>query len=765
MHERQNRVWIRLWLLGMLWSTLFFSLRTHSSTFDDAYITYRYARNIASGQGFTYNKGEMVLGTTTPLYTLLLAGLSRLWSDIPKLSHYISSYAWLLCIPVLYRIGRSQGHEEAGLAASAVLSSNALFVNALGMETSLYILLILLTFYFYLHNSPNLASLCAGLAFVARWDGVLVVGVFLFAEFLRHRWRMLYPSLICILIILTWLTYSHIVFGSIFPNTFFAKVGQSTKTEFGGEMGAFAQGIILYASEAYNVSQLFILLPLFGATGIVIALARKVHWWPILLWTTGYAVGYTILGVLRFAWYYPPLIPALALLVGAGISGFIEFVASRWQLLKTGNRRQVMATLLIIAVLVPNLLWLNHRSSPQIDQRTKTYIEVGQWLNTHTPVDSSVALLEIGIIGYYSNRTVVDTMGLVTPAMIGHLDNWLQTLIFAVNYSWPDYIVALRNTAWDAVISQTWFEEAYILEAQIINENDSISPVKIFKLRPEFPPHDFASSVKTELNFDKSFVLHKINVELYHILQGDNLQIELVWEALVDVNAYYRLDFELENPENGNRWQLAGGLLPLHGGNPTSHWRQGDWISDFHSLTIWGDIPPGIYQLHPIIRRANGEIVTGIPLGDTLFSEIPMIDVQSREPQVPLQVLLADNIMLTGYDTIYNATEQTLVLTLYWQTTHAASKDYTIFVHLISPEGQLVGQHDGPPRRPTQTWGADGREIDPHTLSLPDNLSPGTYKLRVGLYPWPDLERLPVLDAGGLFYEDNALQLTEVTIP
>jgi hypothetical protein len=73
-----------LGLLFLVW------LRLHQppNTVDDAYITYRYARNIATGVGFVYNAGERVLGTTTPAYTLLMAGLSRLsgYSDYPRLS-------------------------------------------------------------------------------------------------------------------------------------------------------------------------------------------------------------------------------------------------------------------------------------------------------------------------------------------------------------------------------------------------------------------------------------------------------------------------------------------------------------------------------------------------------------------------------------------------------------------------------------------------------------------------------------------------------
>jgi hypothetical protein len=45
-------------------------------TIDDAFITFRYSRNLVEGNGFVYNLGSRTLGTTTPLYTLLMAGIS-----------------------------------------------------------------------------------------------------------------------------------------------------------------------------------------------------------------------------------------------------------------------------------------------------------------------------------------------------------------------------------------------------------------------------------------------------------------------------------------------------------------------------------------------------------------------------------------------------------------------------------------------------------------------------------------------------------------
>jgi hypothetical protein len=69
---------------------------------------------------------------------------------------------------------------------------------------------------------------------------------------------------------------------------------------------------------------------------------------------------------------------------------------------------------------------------PMIDvQRQAVYPRIGVWLANNTPPEASVAMVEVGIIGYYSERRVVDILGLVSPKNAeslgaGHLDEWLQ---------------------------------------------------------------------------------------------------------------------------------------------------------------------------------------------------------------------------------------------------------------------------------------------------------------------------------------------------
>ena len=88
---------------------------------DDAYITFRYARNLVEGAGFVYNPGERVLGTTTPLYTLLMAGLPLVTGsrDSPALALAVNALFGALSVGLLYLLS----HRFSGHRAPAVLLS------------------------------------------------------------------------------------------------------------------------------------------------------------------------------------------------------------------------------------------------------------------------------------------------------------------------------------------------------------------------------------------------------------------------------------------------------------------------------------------------------------------------------------------------------------------------------------------------------------------------------------------------------------------
>jgi hypothetical protein len=124
-------------------------------------------------------------------------------------------------------------------------------------------------------------------------------------------------------------------------------------------------------------------------------------------------------------------------------------------------------------------------------------------------------------------------------------------------------------------------------------------------------------------------------------------------------------------------------------------------------------------------------------------------------PTVVAHAKLGDQVELTGYH-LPSATWQqgdVVPITLSWQAYGPIEEDYHIFVHLIGSDGQVVAQTDSPPvagARPTSSWSPATKILDRHGLALPDDLPPGRYELRVGLYRPSTGERLPVYDSENL---------------
>jgi hypothetical protein len=356
-------------------------------------------------------------------------------------------------------------------------------------------------------------------------------------------------------------------------------------------------------------------------------------------------------------------------------------------------------------------------------------------------------------------------MGLVSPDMIGHLDTWLQTLQFAVNHYWPDYVVALERTAWVSLINEPWFGEAYTLETAIENNSDPVAPARIFRRRSSFPPAQFVLDAPHDLQFDSAITLQRMKAVNNRARRGESLNVQLHWTVQVDIDTDYRVGFDLVNAMDGQRGMLARDLRPMRGGNPTTQWRAGDRIVDGYSLSVPQETPLGLYWLELIITGEDGPAAladqTGNPSDPAAIGPIQIgadLAVDS-EPAYPANVAFADSFSLKGYDLYCTGAGNALSVALHWEATSAVSKDYTVFVHLLSPDGQLVAQRDSSPLLPTGQWTAGTRVLDLHTLALPSQQSLSNHQVRLGLYHWPDMERVPIIPSACLDLENDALLL------
>ena len=107
-------------------------------------------------------------------------------------------------------------------------------------------------------------------------------------------------------------------------------------------------------------------------------------------------------------------------------------------------------------------------------------------------------------------------------------------------------------------------------------------------------------------------------------------------------------------------------------------------------------------------------------------------------------------ILLQGYDLapMQTVSGSDVQLVLYWQVSQQPALDYQVFIHLRDEGGDTVVWADSSPAwygpRPVSGWQPGETIQDAHTISLPADLSPGRYRVVIGLYDWRTGERLPL---------------------
>jgi serine/threonine-protein kinase len=105
----------------------------------------------------------------------------------------------------------------------------------------------------------------------------------------------------------------------------------------------------------------------------------------------------------------------------------------------------------------------------------------------------------------------------------------------------------------------------------------------------------------------------------------------------------------------------------------------------------------------------------------------------------------------------------TVQILITWHVLDRLPEAYTTFIHITDESGRIVVQLDRPPLgggRPTDTWRAGEKLLDPYTLVLPRDIAPGSYRVRVGLYRGN--HRLPVIDPGLAEAEDDAVYVRRI---
>ena len=759
--------WLYWIALGVCLSVpLVFGLTETTAHFDDAYITYRYARNLATGRGFVYNPGEAVLGMTTPLYGFLLALISTLGIDIPQASHTLSVIGWAACVILTTRIGQATGERAVGLIAAALVATFPLFLDVIGMETNLMMAVALAAIYLYLTGHTCVAFVLAALATWMRPDCALVAMV-LGLTFIWERrtvpWR---EGVLFVLILLPWLVIAQSFYGSMLPNSLLAKAGQGYKVD------SFQKGLLIFASRFYSISKLYLAVGWFAMLGLVPVFRRRPRWLIVVSWAALHVVSYLLLDPPHFPWYYLPMWPAIALLTATGIVALVRWL-SRFRLPASWSWLGMAAMLTLVLVPQWRALLAYHTTSPWPGYRV--YVTVADWLRANTPPDASVVMIEIGIIGYYSDRHVVDVVGLVSPGMVGHLYSGDQTLLYAVTHYWPDYAISLQGTTWDYIKRGAWFQEAYTPLVKIPSMGTGSRSATIYKRVEGFPIRVFEFERAYDLEADSSIRLAAIRAQSTRLQPDSVLHAQLEWRSVRLTKRDDKAILDLVNAQTGQRWTVAI-EQPMHGGNPTFLWKPGDVILDDYTLALPRDLEPGVYVLEVKLLDVKTDewltfatparqVVPHVAAGPFWFGSVAPAPQSIADP---VTVTFGDSVGLVGFDLPRSAFSagESVSLTLYWKARQWIGTDYTVFVHILDKDGNLVAQHDSVPvhgKLPTSLWVPDVTVRDDYQIELPPHQPEGEYTIRIGLYQSDTLERLMPRGVD-IQVQDLTLYLARITL-
>lgn len=440
--------------LGVL-STLLLYWRFRELRHDDAFITFQYARNLATGNGFVFNPEERILGTTSPLHTLLMAAGHLLTGGaLPQFAIAVGTLGTVAQAGFSYLLIRERSRPLAALCALLLAAGFGDGLAFLALETNVFAGLVLGVVWAVHARRAVVGGLLLGLAFLCRYDAALLVPVFAFSWWLRWRELPRVSLGVSFAVVAPWLLWATWYFGSFLPQTFFAKqqitpsvaylshyleffAEAPARVLFGGAGPALmgvASAVAMAAGFLYALSRTRALLPLFAFAALLLfAYARMgphflQHWhlYPVLL-TAQLAFA---MGLAGWAGEVAAAMPARKAV--AGILGAVALLlVARTATVQLGRSEQLVAG-----------YWFGGRDA--------RYRQIAAWLSEHVRADSALLALEVGTLGYYSKLRMIDPYGLINDTNSYPRDPTLESLLELVQRYQPDVLVV--NTPYQGAV-------------------------------------------------------------------------------------------------------------------------------------------------------------------------------------------------------------------------------------------------------------------------------------------------------------------------
>lgn len=441
---------------------------------DDAYISFRYARNLAHGLGLVWNAGERVEGYTNFLWVLLCAASERL--GVPaKTTAPLLGMASLAALAIVtaklgaWLAGEGKGRTAAGLVAGGLVaaSADAAFYAASGLETVLFALAVTSTMYAALARRPLAFALAGAVAVLVRPEGALAcaVGLLALASSAKSEPALRRPLARAVIVLalaaVAYAAFKWTYFGGLVPNTALVKLDT---------------GI---AGPKYLWRQLprwgWLLAP--SLAGAYVLRSAPARWLGVFVLAVLGAIAIEGFDWMPLGRFLVPLLGPAAALVGALVARVVR---------SSEGRARVFAGAALAALAVGFAVMVL-RDGRQVADRNAVMMvaDAGRrrmFRDLAARGYRSAATFDIGLLGYEAPEMTVIDLGGLTDRVIGRAPGWYfdkhvppaylaerapDLLLFTTNS--PPKIDLARGTlsleslypSEDRVKQMPWFQRSY----------------------------------------------------------------------------------------------------------------------------------------------------------------------------------------------------------------------------------------------------------------------------------------------------------------
>jgi len=480
--ERPGREAPRAGLVACIvagWSALaaVFAARLAGKGLDDFFITYRYALHLARGEGFVFNPGERVFALTNPGLALLLAAGSRLARiDVPALATVVSGASLVALAWLLLRAAARSGRTAEAVAGGTLLVTSSYLWAQQGGE-GVPMLALLAGAAELSRTRPLLAGLLAGAAVWFRPEAALGVAFLCLLAWSEERAMPLRLAGAAAAVVGAGLLAAAWYFGSAIPGSLAAK--QAMAAGLGGAWAGprfWLRSARLVSHHAGPLWQALVVLGLAGQAPLFARGGRAGR--VLVLLSLALAVLYPASGVPWFPWYTIPaavaILYGIAFLAGAVVRGLAR-PSGAWRRAAAALAGCLLAAPVAVSLLPASYRWHRAFDWPGYMQR---YRSAGTWLAANSAPGASVAYYEVGALGYFSERKVIDLLGIVTPELLPYVRRGDLGAAFLARPA--DYAVFDAARGGLMPVAAPWFRAAYAPAA-------SFGELTLYARRPGVP--------------------------------------------------------------------------------------------------------------------------------------------------------------------------------------------------------------------------------------------------------------------------------------